>query len=528
MTHRARHSRTSQHSWSGVARTLTALVAASLGLALTAGLSAAEDAGSDSSYSIWSGDDVPDTPSDPDTRAVELGTTFTSDADGQVSALRYYKSDDNDGKHVGKLWNADGKLLASATFSAESSEGWQEATLSTPVTVAEGEQYTVSYNAPNGRYADDQWVFAQGRTVTTKDLTALDSVYTYDGGAPTENWRGSNYYVDVLFTPSTPGQTLPTSTEPGTTEPATSSSRAAATTAATPSTTTPAPTTTTAPPATTSSPPKTTTPPPTTPTQPKPSGDFPNASNTGVPSGTALSAYTGPCTITTPATVIDSKVVSCDRLLISAPGVVITRSKTQNIDSDSSGVSVTITDSEVDGGTAKAPAVGYSNITMARVNVHGARVSVLCGSNCVITDSWLHGQYMEPGSDWHVNGYVSNGGSNVVVRHNTIACDVKDNNNGGGCTGPAASFGDFSPLSNITYDGNLFVATPGGYCLAAGWNPSKPYGSNPVGIVVVNNVFERGAGGKCGYYGAATSFLRGASGSVWADNTYEDGATVTP
>jgi hypothetical protein len=252
---------------------------------------------------------------------------------------------------------------------------------------------------------------------------------------------------------------------------------------------------------------------------------FPSGSNTGVPAGVVLSPYTGPCTITAANTVIDAKTINCT-LVIQASNVRITRSKINgNVDSDSSGVSVALEDVEIDGGASQEPAVGYRSVTMRRVNVHGARVSVLCGDSCDIQDSWLHGQYMEPGSDWHVNGYLSNGGSNVIVRHNTLACDVKDNSNGGGCTGPAASFGDFSALSNIVYDGNLLVASPGSYCLYAGYNPSKPYGSNPSGIVVTNNVFQRGSNSKCAYYGPVSAFKPG-SGNVWSNNVWDNGGTV--
>src|SRR5690606_34767425 len=174
------------------------------------------------------------------------------------------------------------------------------------------------------------------------------------------------------------------------------------------------------------------------------------------------------------------------------------------------------------GGRSQIPAVGYSNITMKRTEVKGARVSVLCGSNCLIEDSWLHGQYAPSGSDWHVNGYLSNGGSNVVVRHNTLACDV----GGGACTGPAASFGDFGAISNVTYENN-FLKAGGGYCLYAGYDPGKPYGKNPTNVRVVDNVFERGSSGKCGYYGPATSFKSGG-GNVFSGNKFEDGGAVNP
>lgn len=237
----------------------------------------------------------------------------------------------------------------------------------------------------------------------------------------------------------------------------------------------------------------------------------------------SLSPYAGPCTITAANTVIDAKTINCT-LLIKAKGVVVSRSTLNgNIDSDYGG-NVTITDTEVDGGTTQQPAIGYGDIAMRRVNVHGSRVSVLCGSNCDIQDSWLHGQYLKAGSDWHVNGYVSNGGSNVIVRHNTLQCEPRDNSNGGGCTGPAASFGDFSPISNVVYDGNLIKATPGSYCLYAGWDPAKPYGGTPTNVKVTNNIFERGSG-RCASYGPATSFKAGG-GNVWSGNTWDDGTTL--
>jgi hypothetical protein len=255
---------------------------------------------------------------------------------------------------------------------------------------------------------------------------------------------------------------------------------------------------------------------------------FPDASNTGIPATVTLTAYTGPMIITRAGTVIDAKTIR-GTLVVAAQNVTIKRSNLLgNISSDRSGVYVTILDSEIDGGTSSAPAVGYSNITMSRVNVHGSRVSVSCGSNCLIEDSWLHGQFLESGSDWHVNGYITNGGSHVVVRHNTIACEPQNNSNGGGCTGPGASFGDFAPLQDITYDGNLFVAGPGGYCLHAGYNPSKPYGNDPTGIVIKNNVFQRGANHKCGVWGAVTSFKESGSGNVFSNNKWDDGSTVKP
>jgi hypothetical protein len=255
-----------------------------------------------------------------------------------------------------------------------------------------------------------------------------------------------------------------------------------------------------------------------------PSGSFPNASNTGVPAGTALSAYTGPCTITVANTVIDAQTVTCGTLTITA-NTTITRSKVNGVVDNSSGATLNISDTEIDGGHDNQPALGFDHINASRLNVHGARQSSTCSDYCVIQDSWFHGQYLQPGSNWHVNGWISNGGTNVTLRHNTLACEPGDNGVGGGCTGPAAAFGDFGPLANITFDRNLFVAGPGSYCLYAGYDPSKPYGSNSTNIVVTNNVFQRGANGKCAYYGAVAAFMPG-SGNIFANNTWDDGTAL--
>ena len=156
--------------------------------------------------SIWSSSSTPTTASDPDTAAVELGLRFRSDVAGQITGIRFYKGTANTGTHVGHLWSSTGQLLATATFSGETASGWQQATLATPVPVTAGTTYVVSYYAPSGRYADDSGYFATSG-VDNAPLHALadgqdgpNGVYRYGGGFPTDSWRSSNYWVDVVFT----------------------------------------------------------------------------------------------------------------------------------------------------------------------------------------------------------------------------------------------------------------------------------------------------------------------------------------
>jgi hypothetical protein len=258
----------------------------------------------------------------------------------------------------------------------------------------------------------------------------------------------------------------------------------------------------------------------------KPVASHPGPSNTGVPVGTALSDYTGPCTITAPKTVIDSKTVRCT-LFIRAQGVKILRSRIfDHVYADAATASVTVQDSEVDAGQWIGAAIGFQNMVITRVNVQGGESSILCSVNCVIEDSWLHGQYLHPDAAEHLNGYMSNGGHDVVLRHNTIECSAADNEHGGGCSGDAQIYGDFSTVHDYTFDRNLFMSTSGGFCGSFGWNPNKKFGSDPANIVVSKNVFQRGPHGKCGIWGAGTSFKPGA-GSVWSGNTWDDGTPLS-
>ena len=57
--------------------------------------------------------------------AVELGVKFTSDTPGTVTGVRFYKSANNTGTHLGSLWTTTGTRLATATFAGESTSGWQ-------------------------------------------------------------------------------------------------------------------------------------------------------------------------------------------------------------------------------------------------------------------------------------------------------------------------------------------------------------------------------------------------------------------
>jgi hypothetical protein len=113
--------------------------------------------------------------------------------------------------------------LASVTFTGETTTGWQQATFGTPVTITAGTIYVASYYAPRGRYAADGGYFT-GTAVVNGPLTALadgtsggNGVYRYGsgGGFPSSTFGATNYWVDVVFIPSTsiPDTIKPTVTD---------------------------------------------------------------------------------------------------------------------------------------------------------------------------------------------------------------------------------------------------------------------------------------------------------------------------
>ncbi|PJI94099.1 Ig-like domain-containing protein [Luteimicrobium subarcticum] len=135
-----------------------------------------------------------------DHSTVELGTRFTPQVDGWVSAIRFYKGPGNGGTHVGTLWTSDGTKLASVTFTDETETGWQTAALDEPVKVTAGTTYVASYLAPQGGYAATSGYFSAARTVGP--LTAPggeNGVYVYGGGFPQYSWSSTSYFVDVVF-----------------------------------------------------------------------------------------------------------------------------------------------------------------------------------------------------------------------------------------------------------------------------------------------------------------------------------------
>jgi hypothetical protein len=265
------------------------------------------------------------------------------------------------------------------------------------------------------------------------------------------------------------------------------------------------------------------------PTVPPPSTGFPNAANTGVLTGTVLSGYTGPCTVTARNTVISAKTVNCD-LRIQTTGVLIRNSVINGSVStaDGSSYSFRLEDSNVNASPGEprlVTGVGADNFTVLRSEIVGGNRGIYCRRSCEVRDSWIHGTKIT--GDWHASGIRASQGSRII--HNTISCDTQPTPQDGGCSADLTMYGDFEAVRDVWVERNLFVpATILGFCTYGGSTPGKPYSAGAANITFLSNTFARGSNRKCGAYGPVTAFDTSRPGNRWAGNVWDDGAPVSP
>ena len=152
--------------------------------------------------SFWPNSSIPRLTQVTSTTSVTVGLTFYSDVAGSVTGVRFYKGSRNTGTHVGALWTGTGTKLASVNFSGETASGWQQANFSSPVNITANTTYVISYTAPYGAHAHDQyysWVNLNASVLHV--ASSAPGVYTYGSGVlfPRSAYNNSNYWVDVVF-----------------------------------------------------------------------------------------------------------------------------------------------------------------------------------------------------------------------------------------------------------------------------------------------------------------------------------------
>ena len=163
---------------------------------------------------IWNAATTTASGPDTDASAVEIGVRFRSDTSGFISGLRFYKYSTNSGTHVGSLWTNTGTKLATATFTSETSSGWQQVSFTSPVAITANTTYVASYHTNAGHYAANDGYFVSG--FDNAPLHALQDgvdgssgVYRYGASSvfPDQTYRSANYWVDVVFATGVTGDT---------------------------------------------------------------------------------------------------------------------------------------------------------------------------------------------------------------------------------------------------------------------------------------------------------------------------------
>lgn len=218
-----------------------------------------------------------------------------------------------------------------------------------------------------------------------------------------------------------------------------------------------------------------------------------NASNTGVPAGTALRVHDGNITVTQPGTVIDSLDIR-GSVVVKAANVTIKnsiirgRSDSPNstlVNNLGKHANLVIMDSEL---VSADPAVRLrgiegANFAATRLNIHGVEDQLhLTGGNVRLVDSYLHDNFhldSDPrrnGGETHDDNIQIQAGSDIVITGNTLV---------GAHNAVIMITQDTGDVSNVKVTGNF---ADGGACSI---NVAEKDRGPISGLEITNNVFGR-------------------------------------
>jgi hypothetical protein len=144
--------------------------------------------------SLFSYDQVPVLDNQEDGVGYELGQEFQVLKAGYINAIRYYKAGSETGTHMGRIWNTEG-VLSSVAFTNETSAGWQQQALTTPLFVNAG-SYIVSVNANLSYVATN---YNPPLTFSRGDLRGSSSGLFGALGVRPSTTVNNNYFRDIVF-----------------------------------------------------------------------------------------------------------------------------------------------------------------------------------------------------------------------------------------------------------------------------------------------------------------------------------------
>jgi hypothetical protein len=258
---------------------------------------------------------------------------------------------------------------------------------------------------------------------------------------------------------------------------------------------------------------------------------WPDASTTGVVTGTSLTEVSGGVLLDKPGTVYENKLITNGSIQVTADNVTIRNVKIVGKPDASSwievrwweGVSgVRIEHVEIDGqGTSDLPGIGNGGYTCLYCNIHGTGDGFRAEKDVLIQDSYVHDLAGPDNSSlsWaHNDGVQTTGASNVSIIHNRIE-------NSNGQTSAIMLGNEFAPIKNVKIDRNLLAG--GGYSLYGGWGGDLK--THPVSdIAVTNNVWSKRFFPNGGSYGPVAYFNVDGPGMIWSNNSWQGGQPLEP
>lgn len=242
---------------------------------------------------------------------------------------------------------------------------------------------------------------------------------------------------------------------------------------------------------------------------------WPDTTNTGT-HGT-LTVVSGSVTLSTPGMIYrDRDVRGC--ISVRAKGITIRNVKVTcgasyaiAVNSGTSGdiwwdpdAALLIEDVEIDhAGQLEGKGIAFTGYTARRVWYHNGSDCAHFGTNVVVEDSFCDIYPNGPNDGPHYDGLQSDGGSNIVLRHNTIRVPYSQ-------TSAILMSTNTSPIRDVWIVDNLVAG--GGYSIYCGTATGGPVLGTFVftGNRVARTYFPRG-----GYWGPLTSCPSG--GAVWDD-----------
>lgn len=243
---------------------------------------------------------------------------------------------------------------------------------------------------------------------------------------------------------------------------------------------------------------------------------MPDASTTGVKSGSTLTTYTGPMNITKDGTVIENAIIN-GTLSVKAANVTIKNSIIQNFSTwgveGENAANLRIENSDFIG-------LGRTQVTNSAILGSGTFVGndiqgVAIGIQLTDGASTVRGNYIHDlsstQSDAHYDGITALGRqSNVLIEHNSIFAPQDHG------TASILIQNFFGPVSNLTVRDNLMTGDPS-YTMYVDASRS---GGPITGVVIENNYIEKG------YYGYIS--IENSSPTIRNNIQWQEGVDPTP